>query len=95
MEREFDRDGSERVEFLGSMLTGVMTMTTTDLKRGFFKSPKKPVVLAALWMLLASFTANAWVERIEKHAAEDRLSFGTMVDTCIHAACSPSHFPFD
>jgi hypothetical protein len=72
-----------------------MTMTSADLKHGFFKSPKKLVLLAALWTLLASFTANAWMQQIEKHATEDRLSFGTIADTCIRAACSPSHFSFD
>ena len=70
-------------------------MTTTDLKRSSLRAPRRLVALATLWMLLASFTGNALVERIEKHAAEDRLSFGTPADPCIRAACSPSHFPFD
>jgi len=70
-------------------------MIATDLKRSRLKAPTKLVVLAALWTLLASFTANALVDRMEKHAADDRLSFGTTVDTCIRVACSPSHFPFD
>jgi hypothetical protein len=70
-------------------------MTTIDLKRSFFTAPKKMVALAALWTVLASFTGNALVEQTDKHALEDRLSFGTMVDTCIRAACSPSHFQFD
>jgi hypothetical protein len=72
-----------------------MTMTTTNLKRRLPEAPTKLVVLAALSTLLASFTANALVDWMEKHAADDRLSFGTMVDTCIRVACSPSHFPFD
>lgn len=69
-------------------------MTTTDLKRSLLKGPKRLVVLITLWTLLAPFTGNALVDRMEKHAAEDRLSFGTTVDTCIRAACLPSH-PFD
>ena len=84
-----------RVEFLRYMLAGVTTMTANDLKRSFFIAPKRMVALAALWTLLASFTGDALMEQMEKHAVEDRLSFGTMVDTCIRAACSPSHFQFD
>jgi hypothetical protein len=53
------------------------------------------VALGALWTLLASFTGSALVERMEKRAVEDRLSFGTMADTCVRAACSPSHFALD
>jgi len=70
-------------------------MTNTDLKRTLLKAPRRLVVLTTLWTLLAPLTGNALVDRMEKHAAEDRLSFGTTVDTCIRAACSPSHFPFD
>lgn len=67
-------------------------MTTADLRRTFLKGPMRLVVLVALWTSLASFAANALVERIEKHAVEDRLSFGAMADTCARAACPPSHF---
>ena len=70
-------------------------MTTTDLKRSLLKAPNRLLVLPILWMLLVPITGNALVDRMEKHAAEDRLSFGTTVDTCIRAACSPSHFPVD
>jgi hypothetical protein len=42
--------------------------------------------------LLASFAGSALVERMEKHAMEDRLSLGAMADTCVRAACPPSHF---
>jgi hypothetical protein len=69
-----------------------MTMATNNLKRRFFKRPKTLVAFAALGTLLALFIGRALVERIEQHAAEDRLSFGTMTDTCIRASCSPSHF---
>jgi hypothetical protein len=72
-----------------------MPMTTIDLKRTFFKVPMRPVALGALWTLLASFTGSALVERMEKHAAEDRLAFGAMADTCERAACSPLHFVLD
>jgi hypothetical protein len=72
-----------------------MTMTTINLKRTFLKWPTRLVALAALGTLLASFTGSALVERIEKHAAEDRLSFGTMADTCARASCSPSHFALE
>ena len=51
--------------------------------------------LAALWTLLASITLIALLEQMEKHAIEDRLSFGTTVDFCIRATCSPSHFAID
>ena len=88
-------DDNERVESLGSMPTGVLTMATTNLKRSLLKVPKRLVALVTLWTLLASFTGTALVAQTEKHATEDRLSFGTTVDTCIRAACSPSHFPFD
>ena len=51
------------------------------------------VALGALWTLLASFAGSALVEeRMEKHAAEDHLSFGAMADTCMRVACLPSHF---
>jgi hypothetical protein len=49
------------------------------------------VALGVLWTLLASFAGSALVDRMEKHAVEDRLSFGAMADTCVRAACSPSH----
>ena len=70
-------------------------MTTINLKRTFLKGPMRLVALGALWTLLASFTGSALVERMEKHAVEDRLSFGAMADTCVRAACSPSHFALD
>jgi hypothetical protein len=72
-----------------------MTMITTNLNRTFLKRTTRLVVLAALWTLLASFTGNALVERLEKHAVEDRLSFGAIADTCARASCSPSHFVFN
>jgi hypothetical protein len=82
-----------RVEFLGS-LPGAMTMTTINVKRAFLKQPpKKPVALAAFGTLLASFTGSALLERMERHAAEDRLS--VMANTCVRASCSPSHFVID
>ena len=70
-------------------------MTTINLKRTLLKRPTRLMALAALGTLLASFTGSALVERLEKHAAEDRLSFGTMADTCVSASCSPSHFALD
>ena len=70
-------------------------MSTIDLKRSLLIAPKRLVMLATLWTLLVPFTGNALVDRMEKHAAEDRLSFGTTVDTCIRAACSSSHFSLD
>ena len=70
-------------------------MTTINLKRTLLKRPTRLMALAALGTLLASFTGSALVERLEKHAAEDRLSFGTMAETCAHASCSPSHFTLD
>ena len=66
-----------------------------SLKRTFLERPIRLVVLAAFWTLLASFTGSVLIERMEKRAVEDRLSFGTMADTCVRAACSPSHFAFD
>jgi hypothetical protein len=69
-----------------------MTMTTIKLKRTALKGPITPLALAVFWTLLASFTGSAFVERMEKRAVEDRLSFGTMADTCARATCSPSHF---
>jgi hypothetical protein len=69
-----------------------MPMTTTNVKRTLLKGPMRLVALGALWTLLASFTGSALVERMEKHAAEDRLSFDAMADTCVRAACSPLHF---
>jgi hypothetical protein len=35
-------------------------MTTTDLKRGFLKAPKRLVALATLWTLLASPGTRWW-----------------------------------
>ena len=67
-------------------------MTTANLRRTFLNMPMKLVALGALWTLLASFAGSALVERMEKHAVEDRLSLGAMADTCVRAACSPSHF---
>lgn len=67
-------------------------MTTTILRRAFLKRPMRLVALGALWTLLASFTGSALVERMEKHAAKDRLSFAAMADTCATVACPPSHF---
>jgi hypothetical protein len=72
-----------------------MPMTTINLRRTSFKGPMRLVAIGALWTLLASFTGSALVERMEKHAAENRLSFGAMADTCVRAACSPSHFVLD
>ena len=66
-----------------------------SLKRTILERPIRLVVLAAFWTLLASFTGSVLVEQVEKRAAEDRLTFGTMADTCVRAACSPSHFAFD
>jgi hypothetical protein len=84
-----------RVEFLGS-LPGAMTMTTINLKRAFLKQPpKKPVAPAAFGTLLASFTGSALLERMERHAAEDRLSFRVMANTCVRASRSTSHFVID
>ena len=67
-------------------------MTTANLRRTSFKGPMRLVAIGALWTLLASFAGSALVERMGKHAAEDRLSFGEMADTCVRAACPPSHF---
>jgi hypothetical protein len=72
-----------------------MTMATINVTRIFPKAAKRPVALIALGALLAVFIGSALVERMEKHAAEDRLSFGTMADTCVRASCSPSHIPLD
>jgi hypothetical protein len=33
--------------------------------------------------------------RMERHAAENYLSFGVMANTCVGASCSPSHFVTD
>ena len=66
-----------------------------SLKRTILERPIRLVVLAAFWTLLASFTGSVLVERVEKRAVEDRLTFGTIADTCVRAACSPSHFAFD
>ena len=66
-----------------------------SLKRTILERPIRLVVLAAFCTLLASFTGSVLFERVEKRAAEDRLTFGTMADTCVRAACSPSHFAFD
>jgi hypothetical protein len=55
-------------------------MTTINLKRALLKRPTRLMALAAVGTLLTSFTGSALVERIEKHAAEDRLSFGTIAD---------------
>jgi len=65
------------------------------MARIFLKRPKKPVALIALGALLAVFIGNALVEQMAKHAAEDRLSFGTMADTCVRASCPPSPVPLD
>ena len=67
-------------------------MTTANLRRTFLTGPMRLVALGALWTLLASFAGIALVERIEKHAAEDRLSFAAMADTRVRVACLPSHF---
>ncbi|HEV8261727.1 MAG TPA: hypothetical protein VGQ19_13330 [Burkholderiales bacterium] len=66
-----------------------------SLKRTILERPIRLVVLAAFWTLLASFTGSVLVEQVEKRAVEDRLTFGTMADKCVRAACSPSHFAFD
>ena len=66
-----------------------------SVKRTFLKGPIRLMALAVLWTLLASFTGSVLVERVEKRAVEDRLTFGTMADTCVRAACSPSQFAFD
>ena len=66
-----------------------------SLKRTILERSIRLVALAAFCTLLASFTGSVLVERVEKRAVEDRLSFGTMADTCVRAACSPSHFAFD
>ena len=65
------------------------------MARIFLKRPKRPVALIALGALLTVFIGNALVERMAKHAAEDRLSFGTMADTCVRASCPPSPVPLD
>jgi len=66
-----------------------------SLKRTFLKRPMRLVTLAAFCTLLASFTGSVLVERMERRAVEDRLSFGMTADTCVRAACSPSHFALD
>ncbi len=67
-------------------------MTIFHLKRSFLRAPKRRVAPPAREFPLASFTGSALVERLEKQAAEDRLSFGTMAYTCVRASCKPSHF---
>src|SRR5262245_42158077 len=91
MNLDADDDEPGRVRRFAAW-TGVMPMTTANLRRAFLRSPMRLVALGALWTLLASFTGSALVERMEKHAAEDRLSFGAMADTCVRAACLSSHF---
>jgi|SoiMethySBSTD1v2_1073268.scaffolds.fasta_scaffold00191_7 hypothetical protein len=76
-------------------LPKAMTMSAIDLNRSFFKGLQKPLALTTLGMLLALSTGNALVERVEKHAAEDRLFFGTTAGTCIRASCSPEHEALD
>jgi hypothetical protein len=70
-------------------------MTASNLKRTLLKGPTKLTAIAALSVLLAWFTGGALVERIEKHAAEDRLLVGMTANTCTQAACSSSHFTLD
>jgi hypothetical protein len=67
-------------------------MTTINVKRTALKGPIRLLALAVFWTLLASFTGSVFVERMEKRAIEDRLSFGTTADTCVHATCSPLRF---
>jgi len=64
-----------------------MTMTTIP-KRAFIKFLKRPVVFAALGALLAVFIGGALADRMEKRAAEDRLSFGMAAEICVHASCA-------
>jgi hypothetical protein len=62
-------------------------------KRSFLNSLKGLVAFAALGTFALS-TGSALVERMQKHTAEDRLSFGA-IETCDPASCSPSHFRLD
>ena len=57
-------------------------VVSRSLKRTFLKGSMRLVALAAFCTLLASFTGSVLVERMERRAVEDRLSFGTMADTC-------------
>jgi hypothetical protein len=61
-------------------------MTTSNLKRTLLRGSTKLAAIAALAVLLTWFTGSALVERIEKHAAEDRLLVGTTAN---------SHFALD
>ena len=70
-------------------------MTTSDLKRPLLRRPTKLAAIAAIAVLLAWFTGSALVERIEKHAAEDRLLVGMTANTCTQDASSSSHFALD
>lgn len=70
-------------------------VVSRSLKRTFLKGSMRLVALAAFCTLLASFTGSVLVERMERRAVEDRLSFGTMADTCARGTCSPSHFALD
>jgi hypothetical protein len=66
-----------------------------SLKRTILEGTIRLVAVVAFCTVLASFTGSVLVERVEKRAVEDRLTFGTTADTCVRAACSPSHFAFD
>jgi hypothetical protein len=49
---------------------------------------KRPLVFAMLGTLLAFYIGGALADRIEKHAAEDRLSVGMAAEVCVHASCA-------
>ena len=70
-------------------------MTTIPFKIPSLAWLKGPLALAAFGAALALSTGHALVAQMEKRAAEDRLAFGTMLDTCIRATCTPSDFSIE
>jgi hypothetical protein len=70
-------------------------MTIINLKHSVLRGPTKLAAITAFAVLLAWFTGNALVERIEKHAAEDRLVVGATANTCTQVACPSPQFAVD
>jgi hypothetical protein len=67
----------------------------TTLTSRPIKALRGRTALATFGMALTLLAGHSLVVQIEKHKAEDHMSFGATLDTCIRASCLRSDGPLD
>ena len=69
-------------------------MSSTTLKSRPVRTLKTRAALATFGTAFVLFIGHAMAAQVEKRAAEDHLTFGTISDACVRAACVRSpHAP--